>query len=246
MEPADNGKSVSNGMLKDNILADAALNKNMLMEKLPFQDLSEAQARELLDLATIRHVAANDTVFDEGDDAEHFYVMIDGFLRVVRTTQDGDQVVVLHIAPGQMFGIAKAFDSDSYTATAKAASKGLALCWPSDLWETFVKEYPGFQSATRKAIGTRMEELQDKIVSMATQQVEKRIAHAILRLLHQAGKTTDDGIEIDFPLTRQDISEMTGTTLHSVSRHLSNWQKKGIVFSQRRRIIVRQPEALPV
>ena len=81
---------------------------------------------------------------------------------------------------------------------------------------------------------------------MATHQVDRRIAHAILRLLEQAGKETEDGVAIDFPLTRQDISEMTGTTLHSVSRCLSKWQRDGLVRSERRRVVVRQPESLPV
>ncbi|MEL7011759.1 MAG: Crp/Fnr family transcriptional regulator [Pseudomonadota bacterium] len=217
-----------------------------LAELLPFADLSEDQIRELLSLATVHRVAPNKTYFDEGESAENFFVLLDGFTRVVRTTKEGDQVVVLHIAPGQMFGIAKAFESDNYTMTARAASRGIALSWPSELWDRFIQDYPGFQTATRKAVGSRVAEMQDKLVSMATQQVEQRIAHAILRLVDQAGKKTEQGVEIGFPLTRQDISEMTGTTLHSVSRCLSKWQRRGIVRSERRRVVVCQPEALPV
>ena len=106
-------------------------------ELLPFADLSEDQIRELLTLATVHRIAPNKTYFDEGESAENFFVLLDGFARVVRTTKEGDQVVVLHIAPGQMFGIAKAFESDRYTMTARAASQGIALSWPSELWERF-------------------------------------------------------------------------------------------------------------
>ena len=164
----------------------------------------------------------------------------------MRSTSEGEHVVALHASPGQMFGIAKAFDNATYTATARAASEGLALSWPSELWDEFVQDYPGFRRATRRAVGARVKEMQDKIVEMATLQVEKRIAHAILRLMKQAGKPTEDGIEIGFPITRQDISEMTGTTLHSVSRYMSKWQKSGIVSNARRRVVVRRPEDLPV
>lgn len=212
---------------------------------LPFADLSDAQLEELMRLATVHHVDRNKTFFDEGDAAENFYILLDGYLRVGRTTQDGDQVVMLHVVPGQMFGIAKAYDSESYTMTARAASDGLALSWPSALWDQFMQEYPGFKEATRKALGSRITDMQDKIVSLATAQVEQRVAHTILRLMKQAGKPTEDGVEIDFPLTRQDISDMTGTTLHSVSRCLSKWQKRGIVRSRRRRVVVCQPQALP-
>ena len=213
---------------------------------LPFTDMTEEQSQDILNRASLRRIAPKDTYFFDGDKARNFYILIDGVLRVVRTTADGEQVVILHISPGQMFGIAKAFDNDTYHATAMAISGGLALSWPSELWDQFVRDYPGFRAATRRAVGKRVDELQEKIVEMATLQVEQRIAHAILRLVRQVGKETPEGVEIGFPLTRQDISDMTGTTLHSVSRYLSKWQKAGIVSSSRRRVVVHKLNGLPI
>lgn len=227
-------------------LGDDELLQAGISDVLPFRGLNETQLRDILKCATIHRFDPQYTLFEQGDHAGQFFVLLDGYLRVVCSTQEGDQVVMFHVAPGEMFGIAKAFDNMSYTATARAASQGLALSWPSDLWNQFIESYPGFRSASQKAIGTRMIEMQDKIVTMATKPVEQRIAHAILRLMEQAGKETDDGVEINFPLTRQDISEMSGTTLHSVSRTLSNWQKSGFVRSARRRVVVCHPEGLPV
>ena len=217
-----------------------------VVDLLPFDGLTEKDAEDILSQASVRRVAPNATYFDEGDRAKNFYVLLDGVLRVVRVTAEGEQVVFLHIGPGQMFGIAKAYDNLTYHATARAASEGLALSWPSDVWDEFVERYPGFLSATRLAVGERADEMREKIVEMATLQVERRIAHALLRLVRQVGKETEDGIEIGFPITRQDISEMTGTTLHSVSRYMSKWQKSGILNSTRRRVVVLRPEALPV
>lgn len=73
---------------------------------------------------------------------------------------------------------------------------------------------------------------------MSTEQVEQRVAHALLRLLNQTGRKTERGIEIDFPISRQDIAEMTGTTLHTVSRLLSAWEDKGIIVSGRQKVTV--------
>lgn len=223
-----------------------ALTDPRLAGLLPFKDVSEQQLNEILAHATLRPINLNETFFSEGDCADNFYVLLDGVLRILRSTGDGEQVVILHVAPGQMFGIAKAFDNDTYHATANAASAGLALSWPTESWDRFVRDYPGFSAATRKAVGARVDEMQDKIVEMATLQVEQRIAHAILRLVRQHGKETNEGLEIGFPITRQDISELTGTTLHSVSRYLSKWEKAGIVNSSRRRVVVCRPEELPL
>jgi CRP-like cAMP-binding protein len=79
---------------------------------------------------------------------------------------------------------------------------------------------------------------------MSTEQVERRIAHTLLRLVKQAGRKTAQGIEIDFPISRQDIAEMTGTTLHTVSRTLSAWETQGLVEGGRQRIVVCDPHRL--
>jgi CRP-like cAMP-binding protein len=93
-------------------------------------------------------------------------------------------------------------------------------------------------------MGERYQDLQVRLRELATEKVERRIAHTLLRLSQQAGRRTARGIEIAFPLSRQDLAEMTGTTLHTVSRTLSGWEARGLVDSGRRRVIVVKPEAL--
>lgn len=112
------------------------------------------------------------------------------------------------------------------------------------LWSQYVARYPGFAAASHHTIGKRLNEMHDRMMEMATQQVERRVANALLRLITQMGRKTDNGIEVDFPVTRQDLSEMTGTTLHTVSRLLSAWERERIVESRRKHIMVSQPEHL--
>lgn len=150
----------------------------------------------------------------------------------------------MHIPSGQLFGIAKALGRTTYPATAVTAAESLILSWPTRLWDDFVTTYDGFATETYQTVGKRIGEMNDRIVEMATQHVEQRVAAALLRLINQTGRKTDSGIEIDFPITRQDISQMTGTTLHTVSRLLSRWQKEGIVESRRKHILVYRPHAL--
>ena len=101
-----------------------------------------------------------------------------------------------------------------------------------------------FRRHTFKTVGSRLQETQTRVVEMSTQQVEQRVAHALLRLVNQTGRKTDGGIEIDFPISRQDIAEMTGTTLHTVSRLLSAWEEKGLIASGRQRVTVVDPHRL--
>ena len=54
----------------------------------------------------------------------------------------------------------------------------------------------------------------------------------------------EQGVEIDFPISRQDVAEMTGATLHTVSRILSAWEQQGLVEGGRQRIVLRDPHRL--
>lgn len=236
--------SVDAKMLKELLETANPRNDEDLRRLLPFEGLTQDAARQMLAQASVQKVPMATVCFEEGDDARNFYVLLDGVVRVTRSTSDGENVVMLHIAPGELFGIASAYDNTTYHATARPASDCVVLSWPSELWDEYVRSYPGFKSASSRAIGTRMEELQDKVVEMATLKVEKRIAQALLRLADQLGERTADGIKIGFPITRQDISEMTGTTLHSVSRCMSKWQKDGIISSTRQGILVQRPAEL--
>lgn len=220
------------------------LDESLLSNLDPFKGLERAQIRDILDKATTHRFEAGDAVFHEGGEANRFYLLLDGYIRVVRVTPEGEHVTVMHIPAGQLFGIALALGHTQFPATAVAASEAIVLSWPQRQWPDFTGAYPGFSVVAYRTIGQRMKEMHDQVVQMATQQVEQRVANALLRLITQMGRRTDAGIEVDFPITRQDLSEMTGTTLHTVSRLLSAWEKRGIVESKRKHIMVRQPHQL--
>lgn len=220
------------------------LDESLLVNLPPFRNLTRPQIREILDAAGTARFDVGQTVFVEGMPVERFFLLLDGHIRVQRTTAEGDQIILLHIAPGQLFGIGAALGHMAYPATAVAADDCVVLAWPNRLWPDFIATYQGFATQTYAVVGDRLNNMHSIIVEMATKQVEQRIAAALLRLITQMGRKVDLGIEIDFPITRQNISDMTGTTLHTVSRLLSAWEKDGIVASERKKITVTAPHQL--
>ena len=131
-----------------------------------------------------------------------------------------------------------------YPATATAVDDCVVLVWPSVAWPRLVAKFPALATNTLQTVGSRLQETHTRVVEMSTQQVEQRVAHALLRLAKQSGRKVEHGIEIDFPISRQDIAQMTGTTLHTVSRILSGWEQRGLVESGRQRIVLREPHEL--
>lgn len=216
-----------------------------LISGLPaFAGLSGEDADAVLAPARSSRFAKDSEVFSQDEEARQFFLLLSGHIRVVKTTPDGEQVIARYINEGELFGIAVAMGRTSYPATAVAAVDCVVLSWPNSIWPEFQSRFPGFGANAYQTIGTRLQETQSRVVEMSTRQVEQRIASAVMRLVQQAGRKTGDGVEIDFPITRQDIAEMTGSTLHTVSRLMSAWEEEGIVRSGRQKVTVTDPHAL--
>ncbi|WP_298727371.1 Crp/Fnr family transcriptional regulator [uncultured Ferrovibrio sp.] len=215
-----------------------AIDPSIVAEFSLFRELSRDQIRDILSSATPRRYAKNTNVFEQDGKADYFFLLLNGHLRVSRLIPDGQQVVVRYIVAGDIFGIAMAIGRDTYPATATAIVESLALAWPSASWPSLVAKYPTLAAGTMQTLGNRLQDVQARVVEMSTEEVERRVAHALLRLVRQSGRKVEQGIEIDFPISRQDVAEMTGTTLHTVSRILSAWEDRGLVRGGRQKIIL--------
>lgn len=216
-----------------------------LVAHLPlFAGLSAADLDSILSEARSVRFAKNAPVFSQGEEAHSFFVLLHGHVRASKTTPAGEQIVVRYVASGETFGVAKAIGLQRYPATATAVDDSIVLAWPSGTWPRLVEKFPALAANTLQTVGARLQETHTRVVEMSTQQVERRIAHALLRLVKQSGRKVEHGVEIDFPISRQDIAQMTGTTLHTVSRTLSGWEEKGLVEGSRQRIVIREPHKL--
>ena len=216
-----------------------------LIRNLPlFASMSEQDLHAVLDAASARPLAKGAAAFDQGEPAGEFFALLHGRLKVVQTSAEGQQVVVRHIGPGDIFGIAKAMRRDTYPASAIAVVESIALAWPSEQWENLVSRNAALAMRALETVGQRLQDAHSRIMELSTEEVERRVAHALLRLVQQAGRKTGDGVVIDFPVTRQDLAELSGSTLHTVSRVMTAWEARGLVASARKRITVRDAAGL--
>jgi CRP-like cAMP-binding protein len=216
-----------------------------LLDTVPmFHGLEEAALDEVLRVAERRPIRRGETVFRQGDPARAFYVLVDGRLKVAQTTPEGQQVVVRFIGPREMFGCVAVSGGEAYPGTATATADSFAIGWPQTTTQALMRRHPQIAINALGTVGNRLQEAHARVRELSTEHVEQRIAHALLRLAEQAGKPVAEGVEIEFPLSRQDVAEMTGTTLHTVSRTLSQWEHAGIVAGGRQRVTIRDPRAL--
>jgi CRP/FNR family transcriptional regulator, nitrogen oxide reductase regulator len=222
----------------------SAIDRSLVADLPLFARCSPRQIDELLRQARTADFAKNAMIFVQGGKADSFFLLLQGRVRAYKLTPAGEQVLIRFIGPGEMFGVAMAIGRDAYPATAAAVVDSIVLAWPTSAWPRLLTCHPALAVDTMRTLGERLQETQARVVEMSTEEVERRIAHALLRLAHQGGRKTEDGVLIDFPISRQDIAQMTGTTLHTVSRIMSAWQKVGLLSSGRQRVVICDPHRL--
>jgi CRP-like cAMP-binding protein len=220
------------------------LSRSLLQGVPMFRAMPDHALDQALQHAQAFLLKEGDAVFRQGEPVQNFFVLLSGHLKVVQTTPEGEQVVVRYVNPGDVFGIARAMGRMNYPATATAVQESLAVAWPAQEWDALISGNAQFASSALQTVGQRLQDAHSRIRELSTEEVEQRVARAILRLVRESGESTDDGVLINFPITRQDIAEMTGTTLHTVSRLLSQWKEQGLVDTGRRRVLVRNANEL--
>lgn len=205
---------------------------------------ADALAAAAVDARIVR-AAAGRTYFREGEPARLFFVLRSGRVKFTQMSAEGHEVILRVIGGGEPFGgVAAIVEHATYPVTARAVEPSEAYAWDGPRILALMHRFPSIAINAARMIADRLHELQRQHRELMTERVERRIARALLRLARHAGRRVDGGVEIDFPLSRQDLAQMTGTTLFTVSRTLSGWEDEGLIATGRRRVVVRRPHQL--
>jgi CRP/FNR family transcriptional regulator, nitrogen oxide reductase regulator len=209
-----------------------------------FKKLETRALRTLLDRSHIRRVEESSFFFFQGDPARYLYILTLGRIKMTQVTPDGQEIILKVIAPVTMFGGVAMIAEQAYPVSAQALEDSQALAWRGDELRRLAEDYPRLALNAMGLMAEHAQDFQDRYRELATERVERRIARLVLRLAQQVGKKTERGVLIDLAISRQEMAEMSGTTLYTVSRTLTAWEKQGLVETGREKVIILKPHQL--
>jgi CRP/FNR family transcriptional regulator len=216
-----------------------------MLEEMPVLSLlSPGDWEKVKDLFVEKHFGKDDYIFFEGDPSSWLGVILEGRVKMIKHSGAGKDVVLDVISPGEMLGEAAAFNGKPYPATAQAMEPTVVASIYRDDFLRLLKQYPILAMGLIEELGRRLREAQETIKSLAVERVERRIARILLKLAAATGSSSEEGIVIELPLTRQDIAEMAGTTVETAIRTMSKFRKKGLVQTKRGQVIILEPHQL--
>lgn len=206
-----------------------------IIGRLPFfQHLPPASIKELNSLFHDRGYGAGQTVYGEGDEAQYLYLIAMGRVRLSRSTAAGREVVLDVLHGGEYFGSLKALGAAAHAETASCQTEACILQISSTDFEAVLKRYPDVTMKVLSAVGKRLEESRELVRQLSSFTAEQRIASTLLRLAGRLGEQQAKDVLIQLPFSRQDLAEMTGTTVETASRIMSRFTEDGLVRSGRK------------
>ena len=208
-----------------------------------FKDATDEDLSYFLRHSITRSIEEGGFFFFQGDPADYLYVLTSGQVKLLQGNPAGQQVNLRTLYPWQMFGALGAVrENATYPASAQAIEDSSALAISSDSLRQMMKSRPHLAMGLMQLMTSYIQEMQARYRELATERVEQRIARSLLRLASQSGQKAEQGIEL--ALSRQDFAEISGTTLYTVSRIMTEWERQGLISSGREHIRILKPHAL--
>ena len=192
-----------------------------------FSGVSPEDYARIVASARVKQFARGDVLHIEGDPVGRVLVLTSGFAKISKLGTSGMEVILRFGVPGDVLGAADLFASGSHGASVQAFRPCRALVWDAVAFKAMVERNPVLHPNMARILIGDLLELQERFREVATEKVGTRVARQLLRLEEQIGRRVNGAIEIG--LSREELAQMTGTTLFTVSRLLSAWEALGMV-----------------
>jgi CRP-like cAMP-binding protein len=215
---------------------EVAKRARMMCTSTLFAGLSQRECEEIAIHSQARTFRTDELLYMEGQRARNLALIFSGSVKLSRLGPNGNEVILWMAKPGDTIGVLADSLTQSHTCSARAMEPTELLLWDFDRLQRFLEEFPRIRMNIGAILTSRLTELEERFREVATEKVDKRVARALLRLATQIGKPAHGGIEV--PLNREELAQMTGTTLFSISRLLSRWGEEGIVLPRREAVVV--------
>ncbi len=205
-----------------------------------FKSLSDEDWQDVVQFLHGHSYPPDAYLFFQGDPPEALYIIWSGRVKLVRHTSQGRDVVVTVLGPGQLIGEMAIFDGRPYSMSAITLEETAVVTIARNDLMSIIQRFPEVSFQVILELNRRLRVCNELVRSLAVDRVEQRIARALLRLKDLGGVPAPDGhgIMIDIHLTRQDIAEMTGTTVETAIRVMSRFRREGFIKSYKGKTIL--------
>ena len=209
-----------------------------------FRTVSGDDRRRLAEVSVLKSYGKGDRIFSEGDPSDFLFTILSGRVKVVKLVPGGREVILEIFGPGDPLGAVVAYEGRPYPATAIATEPATCVLVRRQEFFALLETHPSLVRGYVTGLARRIMELTRRIPEVAGGRVETRFAHLFLKLSDGLGQPATEGKFIPMTLSRQDLADLTGTTMETAIRIMSRWGKEGLVRTEKEGFLVLDRAAL--
>lgn len=226
-------------------MAIAGGQKRELLARLPL--LAGLAPREIEALAAVTRsqgVAARAEIFHKGDAGTQVYAVVAGTLKVVTTSEEGDDVVLNLLGPGAVIGEVAVLCNAPRSASVVALTDCELLAIERRDLLAFLRSHPDASLALMSVLADRLRKLSELVEDTLFLNLPVRLAKKLVALGRSHGQQTPEGLRIDLKLSQGEWGDLVGATRESINKQLRAWSDAGLVRLDQGYLVIRRPERL--
>jgi len=217
------------------------MDERELLRTVPlFSELSDDAISSLSRLAARRRYPRDTVVFFENEEGDCLFMILEGRIKVTILGDDGREIILTMLGPGDLFGEMALLDNEPRSATAIAVEESELLLLQRSDFQAVVGDNPGISIALIKVLTARLRRANQQISTLALLDVYGRVARVILDMAREEGRRLKDGRIAFRRATHQEIANRIGTTRETVTRMLKDLERQGLVRIEGREIVLQQ------
>jgi CRP/FNR family transcriptional regulator len=209
-----------------------------------FAALDADSAATLEKMLTTRSVGKGHVVFNEGDDGDRLFIVLDGKVKITRAAVDGRENLIAVLGTAEMFGELSLFDPGPRTASVSAVTDATLASLDHDDLRPLLLERPGVAVELLQALAQRLRRTNEAMADLVFTDVPGRVAKALLDLAEKFGVVEADGTRVRHDLTQEELAQLVGASRETVNKALSEFAHRGWLRIEGRSVLLLEPDRL--
>lgn len=209
-----------------------------------FSALDETSARALRDSMVEQNIKKGDTLFQESEQGDQLYLILDGKIKLSHTSSDGRESLFTVLGTGDMFGELSVFDPGPRTSTAIAVTDATVLGLSHKVLRPWLTQRPEVAQSLLQALANRLRRNSETMSDLVFADVPGRVAKVLLQLNEKFGEDSVAGRQVAHDLTQEEIAQLVGASRETVNKALADFVTRGWIRLETRAVHILDLERL--
>lgn len=215
----------------------------LLSESPLFAGIDAATAEDVARRMVRKTYRRGHALFHQGDPGDALYVLVDGSVAVVVTSENGERMTLTTLHPPDLLGEISLLDGGTRSAGAEAVEETTVLILSRPAFLDALHDHPTLADPLLRSLGGLVRRLSEQASDFVFLDLPGRVAKVLLRLAEDCGPEVA-GVPVEIAVTQGRLAEMAGGSRQSVNQILQTFQQRGLVEVQGRKVLIERPDLL--